>query len=314
MTVTPRRSTSVTSGSTGNGTTVNRTAPKTDNNVSERPIAPRKDGYGSSTGVTNVPPRGNNVNDGGPKPVRPQDVNRPRPHPRDRDFVDFDHRPPHRFYEPHHHHCFGYRVHALPHGCVYHDWYGVRYWFYDDIYYRYYDGYYVVCRPPFGTVVAASIAADIAWTAIRIDYYNTVNYTYNTINENNKYIAEQNETIAKNNAIIAQQNETLAAQAQAMSQRSDEAYRLATAMGLIQSYASAQAEYYYQDGVFYAKNANGEYYTIVAPAGAVVDSLPDDYDAFTFNGKEYYKVDNTVYRIVISDGKPYFEVLGQMVA
>ncbi len=272
-----------------------------------RPVAARPDGDKGSkgNGVRSTPPQN------GPKQVRPETVNRPK-HPREREFVDFDRRPPHRFYEPHHHHCFGYRVHVLPAGYWYRDWYGVRYYCYNDIYYRYYNGCYVVCRPPFGTVVSAAIAADIAWTAIRIDYYNTVYQTYNTINENNKYIAEQNETIAKNNALIAQQNETIAAQAKAMQQKSSEAYQLATAMGLIQSYASAQMEYYYQDGVFYAKNANGEYYTIVAPAGAVVETLPEDYDAFTFNGKEYYKVDDTVFRIVISDGKAYFEVLGQM--
>jgi hypothetical protein len=30
------------------------------------------------------------------------------------------------------------------------------------------------------------------------------------------------------------------------------------------------------------------------------------------DGNEYYKVDDTVYKITISEGKPYFEVLGQL--
>ena len=30
------------------------------------------------------------------------------------------------------------------------------------------------------------------------------------------------------------------------------------------------------------------------------------------DGIEYYRVDNTVYRVVLVDGEPYLEVLGQM--
>ena len=56
---------------------------------------------------------------------------------------------------------------------------------------------------------------------------------------------------------------------------------------------------------------NGQYYVIVPPAGALVDALPEDYDVFTFNGREYYQVDNTVYRVTVVSGKAYFEVLGQ---
>ena len=59
-------------------------------------------------------------------------------------------------------------------------------------------------------------------------------------------------------------------------------------------------------------DANGEYKVIVPPAGAMVDSLPEDYDIVVLNGDEYYKVDDTVYKVTISEGKPYFEVLGQL--
>jgi hypothetical protein len=85
-------------------------------------------------------------------------------------------------------------------------------------------------------------------------------------------------------------------------------------LGLVQSYADASSEYFYQDGIFYSKAADGEYKVIVPPAGALVDSLPDDYEMVTLDGNEYYKVDDTVYKVVLNDGKPYFEVMGQLMS
>jgi len=184
----------------------------------------------------------------------------------------------------------------------------VTYYCYDDIWYRPYGGYYVVCRPPFGTVLAANLIADMAWTAVRMSYYYTVANTYSKINENNEYIAEQNAIIAQNNATIAAQNQTIAMNQQLASQ----AYTLANELGLVQSFAAAGSDYYYQDGVFYVMDANGEYKVIVPPAGAMVEILPEDYDMITLNDNEYYKVDETVYKVTISEGKPYFEVLGQL--
>ena len=91
------------------------------------------------------------------------------------------------------------------------------------------------------------------------------------------------------------------------------AYALANELGLIQSYAAAGSTYYYQDGVFYAMDANGQYSVIVPPAGALVEALPEDYDLITLaDGNEYYLVDDTVYKVTIVEGKPYFEVLGQL--
>ena len=144
--------------------------------------------------------------------------------------------------------------------------------------------------------------------AVRYSYYNTVVNTYSQINENNKYIAEQNEIIAQNNATIAAQNQAIAMNQQLASQ----AYTLANELGLVQSYAAANSNYFYQDGIFYVMDANGQYKTIVPPAGALVETLPEDYDMVTLKGNEYYKVDDTVYKITISDGKPYLEVLGQL--
>ena len=167
----------------------------------------------------------------------------------------------------------------------------------------------MVCRPPHGLLLAADIISDIAWTAVRLSYYNTVANTYSQINDNNAYIAEQNAIIAQNNATIAAQNATIA-QNQQLAQTS---YTLANELGLIQSYAAADSEYFYQDGVFYSKDAaSGEYRVILPPAGALVETLPEDFDMVTLaDGNEYYKVDDTIYKVTVADGKPYFEVVGQ---
>ena len=206
------------------------------------------------------------------------------------------------------HHYYGYRVRTLPVHAHRHIYRGITYYLYDNIWYRPYNGYYVVCRPPFGTSLAANLIADIAWTAVKLSYYNTVANTYSKISENNAYIAQQNEVIAQNNATIAAQNQMIA-QSQLKAQA---AYGLANSLGLVQSYAAAGTSYFYQDGVFYAQAADGQYYVIVPPAGALVEALPEDFDMVTLDGKEYYKVDDTIYQVTISDGKPYFEVLGQM--
>ena len=239
------------------------------------------------------------VRPGGPHP-RPDRV-----HPRDRDFMHYS-RPTYHWTS--HPHYYGYRVRSLPVYARRHLFGGVTYYIYNDIWYRPYNGYYVICRPPFGTSLAANIISDIAWTAVKLSYYNTVANTYNTISENNAYIAQQNQIIAQNNATIASQNQMIA-QSQP---KAYEAYGKANQLGLIQSYASASASYYYQDGVFYSQAADGQYYVIVPPAGALVESLPEDFDTVILNGEKYYRVDDTIYQMTISDGKPYFEVLGQM--
>lgn len=230
---------------------------------------------------------------------------KPRVHPSHRDFIAYD-RPAH-FWTPHYHY-FGHRVRVLPARARLFRHHGIAYYCYNDIWYRPFGGYYIICRPPFGTVLAANLIADMAWTAVRFSYYNTVFNNYRQINENNRYIAEQNEIIAKNNATIAAQNAAIA-----MNQKqAAAAFSLADELGLVQSYAAANAEYFYQDGVFYAQDPSGEYKVIVPPAGAMVDSLPEDYEMVTLGGEEYYKVDDTVYKVTLSDGKPFFEVLGQL--
>ncbi len=205
------------------------------------------------------------------------------------------------------HHYFGYRVSYLPARRTRVVYAGIPYYLLDGIYYRYYGGYYYVSRPPFGIVVDA-VLDNIIYAACNFAYYYDVANTYRTINENAQTIASQNATIAANNATIARQNADIALN----SDRAAKSYQEANRLGLVQSYADAGVEYFYQDGVFFIKDKDGKYVTIVPPAGALVNELPDDYDTITLDGEEYYKVDDTVYRLTIIDGSPYFEVLGQM--
>ncbi|MDO4999123.1 MAG: hypothetical protein Q4E27_02610 [Bacteroidales bacterium] len=176
------------------------------------------------------------------------------------------------------HHYFGYRVSYLPARYVREVYWGVPYYVLDGIYYRHYAGHYYICRPPFG-VYFDPVLDNLAYSVCRFAYYYDVYNTYRTINEN----------------------------AQTM------AYENANKLGLVQGYADANVEYYYEDGVFFTKDKSGKYVTIVPPAGALVQELPDDYETITLSdGKEYYKVDDTVYQMTIIDGSPYFEVLGQL--
>jgi len=212
-------------------------------------------------------------------------------------------------------HYFGYRVRYLPTHYVRSYWWGRDYYFYDGVFYRPWGGYYRVCRPPFGYCLA-DLVLDASFAALNFAYYSNVYHTYNVIDDNYATIAEQNRIIAQNNATIAANNATIASQQSAMAatndNRASESYALASSLGLVQSYADASVKYYYQDGTFYIINASGQYEVIVPPAGALIESLPDDYDTIVLNGTEYYRVDETVYRSVIVDGKPYLEVLGQL--
>ncbi len=236
---------------------------------------------------------------------RIEDHNVQRIPPRDRDYMPYD-RPGH-FYAHKDPHYFGYRVESLPPKYRVERYFGVDYYIYNDVYYRPYSGHYIVCRPPFGITITASIA-DLAFSSVRFGYYSNVYRQFNTIDENNRYIDQQNRIIAQNNATIMAQNNAIAMNPSAALS----SYEIANRLGLVQSYAYANKNYYYQDGIFYIINSNGQYQTIVPPAGALVQSLPDDYGTVTLNGVEYYRVDDTVYRLTLIEGTPYLEVLGQM--
>ena len=224
--------------------------------------------------------------------------------PRERDFMPWD-RPGH-FWDNRPHY-FGYRIQVLPPHYRRITHWGIDYYFYEGIYYRPFGGVYVVCRPPYFTPLERAIDRAL-FNLVKFSYYCNTYRTYNTVFDNYNVIAQQNLIIAQNNARIAAQNASYALN----SGRALSAYELANKLGLVQSYAYANSEYFYQDGVFYSVNASGTYTTIVPPAGALVTSLPDDYETIVLNGIEYYMVDNTVYRTILFDGQPYLEVLGQM--
>lgn len=229
-----------------------------------------------------------------------------RIHPRERDFMPY-HRPG-SFYAaaPHY---FGYRVSYLPSSryVTVYTRFGVTYYIYNGVYYRPWRDCYIVCRPPFGIVLDRAVSY-YDFRPIRFSYYTNYYRTYDAIYDNISYIAEQNRIIAQNNATIAAQNAAIALN----SARALDAYTLANRLGLVQSYAYSDRNYYYQDGVFYIINGNGRYEVIIPPAGALVSSLPDDYETITIGDLEVYRVDDTVYRLVLVEGQPCLEVLGQM--
>ena len=236
---------------------------------------------------------------------RIEDHNVHRIPPRDRDFMHYD-RPGH-FYDHHHPHCFGFRVEVLPPRYEVVRYFGIDYYIYNDVYYRPYRDHYIVCRPPFGVTIARSVV-DISFATVNFAYYSNVYRTFGAIDANNRYIDQQNRIIAQNNATIMAQNRAIA-----MNPNSAlSSYEIANRLGLVQSYAYADKNYFYQDGVFYIVNASGQYQVIVPPAGALVQNLPEDYDIITLGGVQYYRVDDTVYRLTLVSGSPYLEVLGQM--
>ena len=236
---------------------------------------------------------------------RIEDHNVHRISPRDRDFMHYD-RPGH-FYDHHHPHCFGFRVEVLPPRYKVVRYFGIDYYIYNDVYYRPYRDHYIVCRPPFGVTIARSVV-DISFATVNFAYYSNVYRTFGAIDANNRYIDQQNRIIAQNNATIMAQNRAIA-----MNPNSAlSSYEIANRLGLVQSYAYADRNYFYQDGVFYIVNAGGQYQVIVPPAGALVQNLPEDYDIIILGGVQYYRVDDTVYRLTLVSGSPYLEVLGQM--
>lgn len=204
-------------------------------------------------------------------------------------------------------HYFGYRVHVLPSHYLRRAFWGIDYYICDGIYYRFWDNCYHVCRPPFGIFFDRALY-NLELVLCDFAFYSTVNRVYREVNENYSTIAEQNAIIAQNNATIAAQNSAIAAG----SRVADQSYDLANRLGLFQSYANANQKYYYDDGIFFIEGADGQYQTIVPPAGALVTELPDDYEVVVLDGQEYYKVENTIYRMTVVDTKACFEVLGQM--
>lgn len=181
------------------------------------------------------------------------------------------------------------------------DFFGVPYFIVDDVFYRCLDGNYYVTRPPFGVAFRPS---RFAASACSFAFYFAAYRSYREYNDFARYVTERNSLVASANSRLRFSSDN--------AQRAYESYLLADRLGLVQSYADASADYYYEDGVFFVRTSGGDYATVVPPAGAVVRELPDDYRTVVLDGVEYYAVDYTVYRAVALDGELYFEVLGQM--
>lgn len=203
-------------------------------------------------------------------------------------------------------HYYGWQVQAIPASYKRVRYYGIDYYLYDDVYCRPYGNSYIVCRPPVGVVVTKNLKTPFG--RVSFSFYTSSYRTYTGWDSYSRYIDEQNRIIAHNNAVIASRNRSVAMNLN----YAQSSYELAYRLGLAQSYAYANWDYYYDDGVFYIINRNGRYEVIVPPAGALVDELPDDYEAILINGTELYRVDDTLYRTVLVGGRPYLEVLGQM--
>ena len=309
------------------GSTTAAQAPTTQNGTPVRTVRSNANAT-SSNGLTSAPEAsaaakanttrgGQNVNRGAVADVNyatngenrgeirmDKDRNLNRVPPRERDFMTHDR--PGAFFG-HDPHFFGYRVHTLPPRYRRISHWGRDYYYYNNIYYVRYGNWYVISRPPFGIVLDIAIR-DAVFASVRFSYYHNVYRTFDIVDSNYRTILEQNRIIARNNATLAAQNSALALN----SSRALSAYEIASALGLVQSFANINTEYFYEDGVFYVVNKKNRYEVIVPPAGALVNQLPDDYDTIVLNGVEYYKVDDTVYRLVLVDGIPALEVLGQM--
>lgn len=299
------------------GTTSSGAQTRTNGNVTRRGLTSVNSG-GSSSATRNGSTQhrgagsgnvgggnaGNGFTNRGGDRIRVENHNVQVIHPRERDFVSYSDLG--RFWgrDPHY---FGFRVSALPprYSRVRH--FGIDYFLWNDVYYRPWGSYYVVCRPPFGVVID-HLVDDLVYDAVTFAFYNAAYHAYSGFDSYSSHIDEQNRTIARNNEIIAQQNSQIAMNLSAAQSSCD----LAESLGLAQSYAYADKEYYYDDGVFYIINSDGKYQTIVPPAGALVEELPEDFTTITLGGREYYRVDDTVYRVTMIDGHPYMEVLGQM--
>lgn len=273
-----------------------------------RPGNQNRPGYGnrpSRPDMGNHPPQGypgyGGPHDHGRPDVRPGGGWRPEPGrvpPPHRSPISY--RRPSRFWDSGDHY-FGYRVKRLPLNYGRREYFGVSYYVLNDVFYRYVDGSYYVCRPPFGV---AFMPARFGAVSCSFAFYFASYRNYRTYNDVARYITDRNALVASGNSRLRFSSGN--------AQRAYESYLLADRLGLVQSFAAAAADYYYEDGVFFVRTSGGEYVTVVPPAGALVVELPDDYRVIYLDGVEYYAVDYTVYRAVALDGNLYFEVLGQM--
>lgn len=282
---------------TGRTTTDQTTQNQTGTNVTRRGLS------SVSTSSTGNSSQTRNSNQVAASDYRVHNNNVERISPRERGYQSYN--TPKSFYS-HDSHYYGWKVHSMPPRPKKVRYYGIDYYLHNDVYYRIYGSSYIVCRPPVGVVITKTVRTPFG--RVTFSYYTNTYRSYNGWDSYSRYIDEQNRIIAQNNAYIAAQNRAIAMNLN----HAQSSYELAYKLGLAQSYAYANWDYYYDDGVFYIINRNGRYEVIVPPAGALVDELPDDYETIYLGGMELYRVDDTIYRTVLVSGRPYLEVLGQM--
>ena len=296
------QSTRTTTGRTTTDQTAHQTTDQTTQNQTGTNVTRR--GLSSvSTNSTGNSSQTRNSNQVAASDYRVHNNNVERISPRERGYQSYN--TPKSFYS-HDSHYYGWKVHSMPPRPKKVRYYGIDYYLHNDVYYRIYGSSYIVCRPPVGVVITKTVRTPFG--RVTFSYYTNTYRTYNGWDSYSRYIDEQNRIIAQNNAYIAAQNRAIAMNLN----HAQSSYELAYKLGLAQSYAYANWDYYYDDGVFYIINRNGRYEVIVPPAGALVDELPDDYETIYLGGMELYRVDDTIYRTVLVSGRPYLEVLGQM--
>ena len=296
------QSTRTTAGRTTTEQTAHQTTDQTTRNQTSTNVTRR--GLSSvSTGSTGSSSQTKNNDKVAASDYRVNNNNVERISPRERGYQSYN--TPKSFYS-HDSHYYGWKVHSMPPRPKRVRYYGIDYYLHNDVYYRIYGSSYIVCRPPVGVVITKTVRTPFG--RVTFSYYTNTYRSYNGWDSYSRYIDEQNRIIAQNNAYIAAQNRAIAMNLN----HAQSSYELAYKLGLAQSYAYANWDYYYDDGVFYIINRNGRYEVIVPPAGALVDELPDDYETIYLGGMELYRVDDTIYRTVLVSGRPYLEVLGQM--
>ncbi|WP_211827511.1 DUF6515 family protein [Kistimonas asteriae] len=67
--------------------------------------------------------------------------------------------------------------------------------------------------------------------------------------------------------------------------------------------------YYYRDGVFYDRTSSGQYRSVPAPAGAVIDKLPAGAVEVRENNRIYWKASDTWYEPIGSSGETVYRVV-----
>ena len=151
--------------------------------------------------------------------------------------------------KPNYHHAdhyFGHFINTLPRGYHSRRYNKIRYYYYDGIYYRRVNGYYCICRPPFGVKIAMNLFGIIP---APVWFSPNARYIYN--------------------------------------------------------------DCYCWDGVFY--RLRGRYYHVIEPPiGALIPQIPADYEIVMMNGSTCYRVEDTLYQMVVLDGRIWFEVIANL--